>query len=73
MDLRKYPKFVIGIKRGILTQCMPKIIVLFENPKILTSEIGHGKRFGSYEVPKILTGVKPGILIQGKPKNLCTL
>ena len=48
----KYPKNLTGVLLEILIQCRPKISVLFRNPKILTSKIGHGffgvKKHGSY-------------------------
>ena len=42
MVLMKYPKILTGVLLDILIQCRPKISVLFRNPKILTSKIGHG-------------------------------
>ena len=42
MFLMKYPKNLTGVLLEILIQCRPKISVLFRNPKILTSKIGHG-------------------------------
>ena len=42
MVLMKYPKNLTGVLLEILIQCRPKISVLFRNPKILTSKIGHG-------------------------------
>ena len=54
--LKKYPKILTSVLLDILKTCRPKIFVLFKNPKILTSKIGHGffgvNKHGSYEIPK---------------------
>ena len=56
MVLMKYPKILTGVLLDILKNCRPKIFVLFKNPKILTSKIGHGffgvNKHGSYEIPQ---------------------
>ena len=56
MALMKYPKNLTGVLLDILIQCRPKIYVLFKNPKILTSKIGHGifgvNKHGSHEIPQ---------------------
>ena len=72
MVLVKYRKILTGLLLDILIHCRPKISVLFKNPKILTSKIGHGflgvKNMILRKYRKILTGVLLDILIQCRPK-----
>ena len=71
MVLVKYPKILTGVLLDILKNCRPKIFVLFKNPKILTSKIGHGffgvKNMVLMKYPKMVKGAKPKISIRCKP------